>query len=87
LPQLIVYGDGKLAKVGDVVTTSRNPERYIVLGFGPGSTADILLIGTVMDETSSTFAQTIIISPGFSRSVPLSDLKRVGRAEIIIRDD
>jgi hypothetical protein len=80
----LFYEDGTQIKVGDVVAENTQPERYIVLGFVETHSVRLLLIGTVVDEKSRQFGQTVVVSTGFTRDVPIGVLYRLGYASITI---
>jgi hypothetical protein len=83
---MLVYEDGTQPKVGDVVMGHRRPARYIVVGFDNDS-AKLLTIGTVVKGDAPLLGKTIFVQPGFTHSVPLSGLVRLGYAEITIGKD
>ena len=79
------YGDGTEIKIGDVVREN-GLERYIVIGLEAGNSVTTLLIGTVQDERSSLFGETIILPQGYTRNVPAGALSRIGSARITIAE-
>jgi hypothetical protein len=77
------YDTGEELVAGDVVMADNRPQRYLVVGIG-GSTVTILSIGTVIDEKSPIFGETIV--QGFTRDVPPSALTKIGSARITVAE-